>query len=136
MFLLKRDRIANLCAAAIALTMLAACGRTPGSGSSAAETPGSAASSAPSSSAPASSGAQSASVPSPDPAAYAPDWRVEPYLEAAQIVGLPEDTAELNQQMVFSHLGIQQEEGGGWQFLNFETGSIFPDAKSSSGFWA
>lgn len=78
------------------------------------------------------SSAPAAAAPSPTPTpelvpAYTPDWQIEPYLEAAHIVGLPEDLMTMNQQHVFSHLAIQVQEGGGWQFLNFKTGEIFPD---------
>lgn len=78
------------------------------------------------------SSASVAATPSPTPTpepvpAYTPDWQIEPYLEAAHIVGIPEDLMTMNQQYVFSHLAIQVQEGGGWQFLNFKTGEIFPD---------
>lgn len=68
--------------------------------------------------------------------AYTPHWEKEPYLNAARIVGLPESTAPRNQQAVFSHLAIQQQAGGGWQFLNARTGEIFPDKAVEPHFFA
>ncbi len=126
---MKKTFFAALCAAVLALALFAGCEKTPSSSSAA---PGP--SSEPQSASESAHGSDPASVPA-DPAEYVPDWRVEPYLEAARIAGLPEDGMELNQQMVFTHLGIQTEAGGGWQFLNFETGDIFPDQQSTSGFW-
>ena len=124
---MMRKITAALCVCAIALGLLTGCGKT--------EPASSAPSAPPSSSAPASS--SSAPAPSSsEPEQYVPDWRVEPYLTAARIAGMPEDVTELNQQAVFSHLGIQVSEGGGWQFLNFETGEVFPDQQSTDGVWA
>lgn len=91
-----------------------------------------------------SSSVQSQSVSAPDsssvPASaapeetYTPDWRMEPYLKAAKITGLQEMGALMRTQTIFSHLAVQTEEGGGWQFLNAATGRIFPEGAQSEGF--
>lgn len=85
--------------------------------------------------------AAAVTTPAPTPtaepvAAYTPDWQIEPYLEAARIVGLPENINDLNQQIIFSHLAIQIKENGGWQFLNFKTGEVFPDTVAQPHFFA
>ena len=60
------------------------------------------------------------------------DWLVEPYLEAACITGIREDSQPQDAQQVFSHLAIQTQPGGGWQYLNAVTGRIFPQKESAA----
>ena len=59
------------------------------------------------------------------------EWLVEPYLEAARIIGMQDDVAVLDEQQVFSHFAVQQTEGGGWRYLNAVTGRIFPENEMS-----
>lgn len=120
---MKKRKCRFFCIAAAMATLLTAC-RLP--------VPPASETTAPESVAP----EQTAPTPSATAAAYTPEWLWEPYLEAARIVGLPENGRELNQQEIFSHLAIQVEEGGGWQFLNAETGRIFPDTPAEPHFFA
>lgn len=83
-------------------------------------------------SAPAASPVPASSVPAQE--VYAPDWRMEPYLEAATITGLQEQGAPMRSQTVFSHLAVQISEGGGWQYINAATGRIFPENAQTAGF--
>lgn len=76
---------------------------------------------------------ESASAPQPEEE-YVPEWRIAPELEAAHITGMQEQGQPMRQQEVFSHLLIQQNENGGWRFLNAVTGRMFPEENEVSEF--